>query len=647
MRQAQTDQWKPEARPSVLDLLRKKQQPEVSSSAQGAAPTPAVPSGGGQPGKGLKEPKQYIGDSFWHVAAIQKDLSSGLLDLKGSPWVQPGNPFRDAHAINEQRKKVGERLLDSTEALNLTLRPAVFVWSPEHLCPGQRLQCPKCNRAPLVKKQWGRTRILHSMNGFCVYITMKYTCSSCPSMGHTDAGQKKRTGKHCLADDDRVLAALPPSIATTRDLIDTGRIVCDAGIADLMRTLALRVSWSALADAVNELMTNMWVKNVTLRYLQLCDDLQIAPGHVPADLPDEYKLRSEWLRDLYMWDFSKRQHEVVKEITTEIGDEVLVLDWTVDAAKQCGRNFLFNAMTGGGKVLVSKLTDSAGPNEVKPAIWELKARGLRPRVVYVDDHCCGTWAMFMNQVWPGIHVRLDGMHALRRVTQTTSSTQHPWHGRFCIALSQAIYKHHPEERKRLQDAWARAGNTSKVPTSILDKYVPKRITDASAIAAAMNQVIESYSNQLYPETCGPLLTSASQAAWAQLRRHVEAGCLCDPPGIDLHVFSDCSQVVIAGEIFRAFRTLRGTSALEGFHSHQKQWLGPRARHAGEAGLALLTDGMLRWNRKRNNVTAANRQSTPLVFTAGILQNADDLHMRLTGKHLYNDFAQPLRMEPAP
>ena len=108
--------------------------------------------------------------------------------------------------------------------------------------------------------------------------------------------------------------------------------------------------------------------------------------------------------------------------------------------------------------------------------------------------------------------------------------------------------------------------------------VPKSIADASAIVASIDQVIESYDNQMYPEEVGRLLTPATQAAWAQLRRHVEAGCLCDAPGIDLHIFSDSSQIDIGGEVFRAFRTLRGTSALEGFHGHQKQWLGPRARH---------------------------------------------------------------------
>ena len=58
------------------------------------------------------------------------------------------------------------------------------------------------------------------------------------------------------------------------------------------------------------------------------------------------------------------------------------------------------------------------------------------------------------------------------------------------------------------------------------------------------------------------------------------------------------EIVVYGDNFRIVRTLRGTSALEGFHTHQKAWLGNLARHAADAGAALLADGAVRWNRKR-------------------------------------------------
>ena len=47
---------------------------------------------------------------------------------------------------------------------------------------------------------------------------------------------------------------------------------------------------------------------------------------------------------------------------------------------------------------------------------------------------------------------------------------------------------------------------------------------------------------------------------------------------------------------KRIRNARGSSALEGFHTHQKGWLGQLARHSTDAGATLLSDGAQRWNR---------------------------------------------------
>ena len=98
------------------------------------------------------------------------------------------------------------------------------------------------------------------------------------------------------------------------------------------------------------------------------------------------------------------------------------------------------------------------------------------------------------------------------------------------------------------------------------------------------------------------------------------------------------SAVIGGEEFRTIQTLRGASALEGFHAQQKQWLGPFAHHGTDAGTALLTDGVLRWNRKRNNEGSGRSAALPLVFANGLLNRVDDLQRRLTGERLYPGLA---------
>ena len=135
----------------------------------------------------------------------------------------------------------------------------------------------------------------------------------------------------------------------------------------------------------------------------------------------------------------KRQHEVQDEFGVEKGDDVLVLDWTRDAAARCGREWLFNAMDGQHIILCSELTAACKPADVSHILRRLCDRGVKPKVIYVDEECCGAWPPVVSALWPDAVVRLDGMHAIRRLMRTTSSNQHPWHGRFGSALSNAIY----------------------------------------------------------------------------------------------------------------------------------------------------------------------------------------------------------------
>jgi len=225
------------------------------------------------------------------------------------------------------------------------------------------------------------------------------------------------------------------------------------------------------------------------------------------------------------------------------------------------------------------------------------------------------------------------MHAIMRLTQTTTSTQHPWHGHFCAMLSAAFYVYDPQETERLRKARVRAGFPSALPKKLRSMYVPRVIADVPHILASVNAAIAHFHERAH-EDMGQLLTPATLAAWVNLKEHVEAGCISDPPGVELNVLHEQSSVLIGGERFRSVRTMRGASALEGFHAHQKQWLGHLAHHARDAGSALLADGSLRWNRKQHNKAMPEPTRMPLVFAGGLLQSADDLHRRLVGERLY-------------
>ena len=174
-------------------------------------------------------------------------------------------------------------------------------------------------------------------------------------------------------------------------------------------------------------------------------------------MPKHYTIQAQWVRDMYVLDANERCASVARELDAETGTDILTMDWTVDAARRCGGSYLFNVMSSNGVLLMSELTRTTAPYEVRAPLATLKQRGVNPLVVYVDDACCSAWPQLLGMIWPGVHVRLDAMHAMRRLTQTTMSTRHPWHGDFCAQLSSAIYQNVSHENERLSRAWRRAG----------------------------------------------------------------------------------------------------------------------------------------------------------------------------------------------
>ena len=581
-----------------------------------------------------------MADADTYVKDLARDVASGRFDLRGRPWVAPSDPFHEARALNAQRRASGEPLIDASEALHLALRPSVFVWAPEWLDPTLRLRCPKCTK-PTARAEFAQPRVLHNAHGHDMYIASRHTCYSCtggrPSVeAHPPRSRnpklRKRPKRTFMADSPEMLRLLPAPLQGLWDFVSTGRNICDTSVVDLARAMATRASWAAITDAINEAKHTTWVKSVVLRYLQLCEELRIQPRHTPSVMPSAYALQEKWLRNLFLLDARRRLDGVARELASEKGDDILIVDWTCDAASRCTRKFLFNVMSGRGKVLLSRFTETCSPNEAEPLVLELKRRGVDPKVAYVDNWCCGAWQTILTRLWPAIKVRLDGMHAIRRLTQTTTSTDHPWHGDFCVMLSEALYTYDAGEVERLRRARVRDGHADRLPHHVRNKFVPRYVKDAPRILTAMDAAIETFKGRAH-EQMGELLTPRTLEAWENLKEHVRAGCLCDPPGLNLH--KRAAPILIGGEDFWPIRTTRGASCLEGFHTHQKHWLGPLARHAPEAGSALLADGALRWNRKRDREATPTGTNTPPVFAEGLLEDANDIHRRLAGgRNLY-------------
>ena len=286
------------------------------------------------------EPRQTIEDEDAYAHKVLQEILDGRLDLHGNPWVAPKNPFQEAVEINGKRKESGEPAIDSTEALNLVLRTPMFVWAPEKLAPGLIVRCPTCGTMNSGTR-WGPLRVLHNLTGRSIYVSSRHRCGKCRN-------KSKKSAVEFMADSPEVVATLPVLVQSLWNFQNQsrghgGHITCTS-LSDFIQAHATKQSWEAIANAIDEMKKTAWARDVTLRYLRLCEMLQLVPDEIPAALPGEYRLSAHWIRRHFLSEYFARQGEIEQEIAAETGDNVLALDWTHTAAARCGGGFMFNAM---------------------------------------------------------------------------------------------------------------------------------------------------------------------------------------------------------------------------------------------------------------------------------------------------------------
>ena len=602
------------AKPSVLDMLRANTQPHLA--AQGrlredhvlASPTVVPPAIATD-----REPNILAGADSTDVIknavlAVARKIDAGSAELTGGPWVQPAELTRRAEKMHSRKRTDGPGALTCDDVRSLVLQPSVFVWAPDLMFPDLKLACPLCGNT-FSEKRWKTPKLLHGLSALHGYIAREYICSQCAR----DGSQARQRRSKFVADMPALFDKLPDHVKSLWPLHGTGRTLCDVTLLDFARSMATRTSWSAIADGVNEARQTSWVRSVTAPYYSLCARFSIRAGTDAPAPPAAHQVTRQWISGLYKADAEKRKQEVQEEFEAEKGDDVLVLDWTRDAAARCGREWLFNAMDGQHFVLCSELTAACKPADVSHILQRLFDRGVKPKVIYVDEECCGAWPPLVSALWPDAVVRLDGMHAIRRLMRTTSSTQHPWHGRLGSALSNAIYTASEQAAEVGQSARCSADDPEPLSQQRRQPAF-RKIEDPQRIISSIEAVLQSFNTPC--TQAGALLTQETFAAWQSLRKHVAKGCLCDPSGVELN---SCRETDTAGDSRQAYvRNARGSSALEGFHTHQKGWLGPLSTHSADAGMALLADGAQRWNRRiRSRQSPAGSPSS--VYAPGLLK----------------------------
>ena len=593
-----------------------------------------------------------IGSPDEYVQKLVDAVSAGQHDLGGVPWVRRPDPCREALRINDARKHNGDAPITSLELWHLASRPPVFVWAPTKLFPHVGVACPRCGCAPTERigahrargqHAWARPRTIQGLAGHAVCVATEHHCHSCQPphnatrcRRHAPLARRpvQPRGTTFSAGTPGVLALLPATARSQWCFVDSGRMLCEHTLLDLIRSLATAANWRIIASAINEMRETAWARDVVLPYLRLCASIGLEPIDLTVAGTRPPCIRAEWVRDIFVADFQSRQPAVIKELSEEPCGDVISIDWTETVAKRCGARYVFNVFDDNRKVMASVTTGTTSPHEVEQLLHGLKRRGACPAAAYVDNGCCGVWSVVLSRVWPGIIVRLDALHALKRITRTTVSPKHPWHGKFCVMMSNTIFRYSETETRRLADARIRAGLCGNLPAAVKAKHVPRDVASPQSICSCIEHVIDAFAGARHT-AWGELLTPNTGRAWACLRPHVLAGCLCDPPGMEMNVFDEREDILIADETFHIIRSRRGTSSLEGFHHHQQKWLG-LGMHATDAASALMSDGSLRWNRRRSTGTKKSDDVMQMVFAGDV---AHDLRRCKSTGHGHHDRGQ--------
>ena len=455
------------------------------------------------------------------------------------------------------------------------------------------------------------------MDQDAVFLATRHSCLWCSANGRS-ASTQKQTLRFC-ASAAGAIELLPGYVKTawTLHCDNTGRL-CDEMVVDLIRALATCSTWTKIAAVLNELRATRAAR-LNVQYLALCATLGMEPSLHAGGAGATRVLDRKWVAQVYERDTAARSRDIASELLAEMPADILAIDWTHDAGVRCQGTWMFNATDADGKVLASVATKTTAPLEVEPVLRDLHSRGARPTIIYVDCECCGAWKPIIEKVWPGANIVLDSFHAMRRLTQTTSSTRHPWHAEFCKRVSEAMFAEDEVLSARFNKAFKRSKLRRKARARLKAECVTRRINDKSAIEKSIDDAIAEYKTRIHP-TFGPLLTPKTLSAWSSLKLHVRNGCLRDPPGVDLYTVQ-AKPLVVGGETLDKFKSKRGSSALEGFHSIQKSWLGQQV-HSRKRGLALVADGTVRHNRRRRNHMASDLQQTPPVYAAGLLSPTD-------------------------
>ncbi|XP_043188879.1 uncharacterized protein LOC122363529, partial [Amphibalanus amphitrite] len=532
----------------------------------------------------------------------------------------------------------------------------LFLWLPRRFW-GVLLSCPECGTLLNSFGLHSRLRKVVDLELGYWMATERLTCPQC------------RPQKVYTAWDHRLIRQLDLARQRQFPAVLTYKLTCDKAVIRLLRERGLGNSPAQLQKKIAEQVGEEYLSH-TLRYLGDCAmrsaafdgwELPFAPPPPHPVVPS-----ARWLMRVYLQDALTRHQEYLAAITSVFG-EILKMDSTRKVAKKLAgaaantARWATNVTNEHGLVLncVLTATEGAGLLDMGRGLVARyrDAKVMPPRVLYVDRDCCGATqttpapALHAFPGWEGMPVRLDAWHFMRRLAAGVTTDAHQLYGLLMSRLSAAIFETDPGDLAALIRAKRQELAATGI-TNLSDEVVHRAVTKAEhqrhcrrrtrgveVTTRAIDELLRLLSGPAGVDSMGlPLLDqSRIWTIWEQQKRHV--ACLQDVPGVPLHRVT--GTLMKGGVQLSCFRTARGTTSTESFHSHLVRFI-PGTTASDLHFQAFLIEGLVRWNADRH-LAAIGQDSAREVrcYDGRIRAAVNDLSQRVLKRDLVTR-SEPLR-----
>ena len=333
--------------------------------------------------------------------------------------------------------------------------------------------------------------------------------------------------------------------------------------------------------------------------------------------PPVVPIRQVWGRE-YVKDFERRRQGLESELGAIYARKILRVDHTGAVAREMrslAGKWIVNLANEDNQIATFGLVLTSARGNMSALVQSLRDRHIsagvdRPRLLYIDRDCCSeNGRKFWNENWaPGCVLKLDISHFLQRITSAVSSVGGPNHvlyNRFCADLVSCVYAENADDLAGVITAVARTAGQGPAGAEVsarrlgdFRKLVRRRVPEADVLEDRLLRFIALYKDQRDPNGNSVLHERALSCIERQLL-HVRRGCVSDPPD-GAFVRDGVKRIRGNGLVLEVarWRSLRGTSQLEGFHPLQSQTMsgtnvGPKT------GQAQLLEAAIRWNRGKS------------------------------------------------